>query len=633
VVFDGLFYQADLWLDGAYIGDPEGYFFPHAFDVTDLARLGTEHSLAVEVSCPPQRDRTAKRAVTGVFQHWDCLDPGWNPGGIWRPVRLETTGPVRIQRLRVVCLDANDDRANLAVHARLDSDVARTVVLRTSAGDRVRRDRTQTLARGVNEVSWTFGIDRPQLWWPWSLGDQHLVDVTVEVRAGQEVSHARTVRTGLRQVALRNWILSVNGERIFVKGANLGPTRMALGEATADEIRRDVALARDAGLDLVRVHGHVARPELYEETDRLGVLVWQDMPLQWGYARSVRRQAVQQAREAVDLLGHHPSLVVWCGHNEPFTIDPAPDGALGAGLAARFMIRQQLPTWNKSILDRWVKRALETADPSRPVIAHSGVLPHLPQLDGTDSHLYFGWYHGDERELPAAAAAVPRLVRFVSEFGAQAVPTTAAFMEPHRWPDLDWQRLVHTHGLQLAIFERRLPPARFATFDAWRDATQEYQATLLRHHIETFRRLKYRPTGGFCLFSLTDAHPAVSWSVLDHERVPKRGWDAVVDACRPVVVVADRPPATVRPGDPMALDVHVVSDLREELPEAEVRAHVVWSDGEHRWRWAGAVPADSCTRVGMVRLVVPDAVGPLAIHLDLVAGDLVVSNRYDTLVV
>ena len=56
----------------------------------------------------------------------------------------------------------------------------------------------------------------------------------------------------------------------------------------ADEIRRDLVLAQDANLDLVRVHAHVARPELYDAADELGLLVWQDLPLQWGYARSVR---------------------------------------------------------------------------------------------------------------------------------------------------------------------------------------------------------------------------------------------------------------------------------------------------------------------------------------------------------
>src|SRR3954454_12030116 len=93
IVLDGIFYQADVWLDGAYLGDAEGYFFPHSYDVTALAGIGREHVLAVEVACAPQHDVQAKRNITGVFQHWDCIDPSWNPGGVWRPVRLERTGP------------------------------------------------------------------------------------------------------------------------------------------------------------------------------------------------------------------------------------------------------------------------------------------------------------------------------------------------------------------------------------------------------------------------------------------------------------------------------------------------------------------------------------------------------------
>ena len=54
VTFDGIFSQADVWLDGAYLGDPEGYFVPHAYDVTSLMRLGTEHVLAVEVTSSNQ---------------------------------------------------------------------------------------------------------------------------------------------------------------------------------------------------------------------------------------------------------------------------------------------------------------------------------------------------------------------------------------------------------------------------------------------------------------------------------------------------------------------------------------------------------------------------------------------------
>ncbi len=626
---DGLFYQGDVWLDGAYLGDPEGYFFPHAYDITDLVRLAPEHALFVEVTCSPQRDKAHKRNITGVFQHWDCIDPDWNPGGLWRPVRVERTGPVRINRLRVICSEANEDRAVLQVHAELDTAEARTVRIRTTVEGRVERELSHGLAKGTNEVSWQFGVDNPSLWWPWSLGEQPLTRVDVEVFVDGEVSHARNVRTGLRQVALRHWTLAVNGERLFIKGANLAPTRRELAEATPAELERDVVLAKEAGLDLVRVHAHVTRPELYDAADALGMLVWQDFPLQWGYARSIRHQASRQATAMVDELGHHPSIAVWCGHNEPLRLDVEPGRPVAAAdVVGPFVAGQLLPTWNRSFLDLRVKRAIDKADGSRPVIPHSGVLPHPPQLDGTDSHLYFGWYWGHERGLPGFAAAVPRMVRFVSEFGAQAVPDSAEFMDAEAWPDLDWDHLARHHGLQPWIFDQRVPAADFATFDAWRAATQAYQANLVKHHVEQLRRLKYRPTGGFALFLLNDAQPAVTWSVLDHRRVAKAGYQALTDACRPVIVVADRLPEQLVPGGSVALDVHVVSDLRTELSDAEVTARLSWRGGGHAWRWSGTVAADSVARVGIVRFVVPDVAGEVALDLDLVAGDVVASNRY-----
>ena len=628
-VLDGVFYQADLWLDGAYLGDPEGYFFPHAYDITDLARLGREHVLAVEVTCAPQRDKLAKRNLTGVFQHWDCIDPAWNPGGLWRPVRIETTGQVRIEALRVLTRDVDETRANVVLRVALDSDVARTATVTTLIDGTPRARKQQALARGANTVEWNVDVDNPRLWWPWSLGDQPLTEVTVVVEVDQRESDRRSVRTGMREVALDEWTLAVNGERLFAKGANIGPTSAAIGDATPEALRRDVELAREAGLDLLRVHAHITRPEFYDAADELGMLIWQDFPLQWGYARSVRRQAVRQVAKAVDLLGHHPSIAVWCGHNEPFTIDLAggADAELKA-VKARYMAQQQLPTWNRSILDRWVKRAFEKADETRPVIGASGLLPHFPRLDGTDSHLYFGWYHGDERDLPRFAAAIPKMVRFVSEFGAQAVPTEADFLEPERWPDLDWDELGERFGLQKWVFDERVPPGRYETFAEWVAATQAYQATLLRFHIETLRRLKYRPTGGFCLFSLADAQPAVSWSVLDHQRHPKAGFFSVVEACRPVIVVAERMPDELVPGATVGLDVHVISDLRRQIENATVSAHLEWNGGEHRWRFGGRIDADACVRIGMVRFVVPAAPGELSLNLTLDGGDVVATNRY-----
>ena len=645
LVLDGTFYQGDVWLDEGYVGATEGYFFHHTFEVTEALAARTEHALALEVICAPQLDRAAKRNLTGVFQHWDCHDRDRNPGGIWRPVRLEETGPVRFRRPSMICTDASEVTATVAIAAVVDTLEAGPVEIRTvvtRAGDPtplVEQRADHPLAAGENQVEWSISVADPERWWPWSLGDQPLHDVTIEVRTdGGEVSHQVTRRLGFRTVELRNWIAYVNGERLFLKGSNQGPTRQALAEASPEDLRGDVALARDAGLDFLRLHAHITRPEVYDAADEAGLLLWQDLPLQWGYARGVRKQAVRQARKAVELLGHHPSVAIWCGHNEPMAIDidaeALGDPAEVRKLAVRALAAQELPTWNRSILDRSIKRALRKADPSRPVIASSGMFPHLPQLDGTDTHTYFGWYFGEERDFPTFLRRLPRLARFVTEFGAQAVPADAAFCEPERWPDLDWPRLARTHNLQKHAFDRYVPPADFPSFDAWRDATQRYQAEVVKHHVEALRKLKYRPTGGFAQFCFADGHPAVTWSVLGHDRTPKAAYQALVDACRPVLVVCERPPAEVVPGERLTLDVHAISDLHRAVPGARVGATVRWPGGEESWAWQGDLAADVCARIGGIEWEVPDTPGALTIDLELRAEGLErVANHYATVIV
>lgn len=665
LVLDGVFYTSDVWLDGAYVGDTEGYFFPHGFEVTDQLGSAEEHLLALEVACQPPADRTAKRNLTGVFQHWDLIDQRWNPGGVWRPVRIERSGPVRIRHSRAVCLDATAARATIALRAVLDTAHATTVRLRTTIAG-VEDVREQPLASGENRVEWTVTVPEPARWWPWALGEQPLHDLLVEVvLADGAVSDRRHRRMGLRSVRFHDWTLHVNGERLYLKGSNLGPTRFALAEASPALVSGDVTLARDAGLDMLRVHAHVSRPELYDAADEQGVLLWQDMPLQWGYHRSVRRQARRQARELVDLLGHHASVFLWCAHNEPLAVDVAPETVVDptrrVRLAAHVAAAQLLPTWNKSVLDHSIRTVLEDTDGSRPVVAHSGVWPHLPQLDGTDSHLYFGWYHGAERDLAPTLRRWPRLGRFVTELGAQAVPDDADFLEPDRWPDLDWATAYEAHALQRPFFDRFVPPAAFTTFAAWQEATQRYQAMVIRHQIEALRRIRWRPGGGFAQFCFADGAPAVTWSVLDHERRPKLGFEALRAACRSVLIVADRPPAQVRPGDHLHLEVHAISDARISYSDIVATAQLSWRSlppgGDRRpawlplaeveqeapagrpaepegsamtWRWEGDLPADSCVRIGILHVDVPaDCAGELLVVDLWLAGDGVESsNRY-----
>jgi beta-mannosidase len=168
--------------------------------------------------------------------------------------------------------------------------------------------------------------------------------------------------------------------------------------------------------------------------------------------------------------------------------------------------------------------------------------------------------------------------------------------------------------MQRSGFDRYVPPADCKTFDDWREATQAYQAALVQLQIEDLRRLKYAPTGGFAHFCFADGFPAVSWSVLDHERVPKRGYASLREACRPVLPM-------VEPREGL---VHVVSELREPLPGAVVEVQV---DGRVH-RFSGDVAADAVTYVGRVEL--GDAVDVEAtVQHDAIGR---VSNRYPLLV-
>ena len=392
-------------------------------------------------------------------------------------------------------------------------------------------------------------------------------------------------------------MLEVTGERLFAKGASIGPTRLALADATAADLERDVALAQEAGLDLLRVHAHVSRPELYEAADAAGLLLWQDLPLHGAAPGGARSQGLRHASAVVDLRAHHPSLALWCAHDAP---------AAGAG---ERRLRAVLPSRSTVVLDPALAQVLGTADGSRPVVAHP---PWGSAIAGS-----LGWRHGSERDLPDWLRRVPALGRFVTGFGAQAVPETAAWMEPDRWPDLDWERLEERGGMDRAILFSRVPPAGSATFDGWRAATQEHQASLLRHHVEALRRLKYRPAGGFCQHFLADAQPSVSASVLDHERVPKAGFAALKAACAPVIVTADPPAPWYRPGSAVALDVHVVSDRRRRLEDCTLHASLTWPGGGHRWGFTGDVPADAVQRIGTLSFVVPDSAGPLSLDLRL----------------
>ena len=298
-------------------------------------------------------------------------------------------------------------------------------------------------------------------------------------------------------------------------------------------------------------------------------------------------EARRQAREAVDLLGHRPSVAVWCAHDDPFprTRRPSATPAAWSRLG---------PSWNRDVLDRRLGRVLSRCDGSRPVVSHTGVPPHFPSLEGTTSQLWFGLHGGRAADLAPTLARVPTMGQFVSAFGT---------------------------------------PVRAD------------QPEVVKTTVEILRRLKYRPTGGFLLHALADVGTSpgadAGFGVLDGLRRPKPGWQALVEACGPVIVTADPLPAWVRGGDRLELAVHVVNDTRADLGDLRVRARVVGPDGVavSEQRWEGSAGADDCLLVGYIDVDLPAGIAPgqLSVELTLAGGPesdhgaaVAATNRYTT---
>jgi beta-mannosidase len=297
------------------------------------------------------------------------------------------------------------------------------------------------------------------------------------------------------------------------------------------------------------VHAHLGRPELYDLADEMGLLVWQDFPLQWGYTDlpAFREEALRQAEDMIRQYGNHPSIAVWCMHNE------SPH--------AMTWMQHRAPDQNLALDDALADLA-KRLDPSRVIHRDSGT---------GDGHYYYGWYDGKLGDVADA-----KVVPFVTEYGAAALPDVETlrtiFDEATLWPGEKgpwdaWQfaDFQPKNTFSLAHVKRGRDIAEFVK------NSQRYQAITVRYTTELLRRRKWAeksPSTGVFQFMFTDDWPAITWSVVDYYRRPKAGYEALKDAMRRVL-----PSIAYDPHDakkPVAIDV--VNDLVTPMPGA----HVAW---------------------------------------------------------
>lgn len=610
LVLDGICYSGDIFLDGVYLGATDGYFTHHRFEITDLAAKADGHVLAVEVTAPRTTSEGPNRDITGWLTHAPTLPPGWNPAGIWRPLRFVDTGPASIRHFRVKCTEATPASATIFVRTVVLVVEPQEITIETRLGDHLSSEKHQ-LAAGENRLEWQLEIENPQLWWPAGLGDQTLHDLDIAVLTDSgTVSDRKRRRIGLRSASMRDFIMRINGHRVFARGINLAPFQADLASTTVDYMRSELESIRAAGFNLVRFRSHVTRREAYDLCDELGLLVWQDMPLVGRYNRGITAAAEAQAREMIDVLGHHPSIVIWGAHHRPHTNEPR----TSAGPGVR---HQQRPSWNRSVLDRSLERTIDRADGSRPVVTHSDVAPHIPKLSGSDLGLYFGWFDGEASDLAEFAASLPRFVRFVSDFGTQALPTR---------PD-DLEGVLQAVGAERETLYERLPPGPYLTSEQWAQATRDYQASVAKTTIETLRLLKYNPVGGFCAGLWRDLSPSLSRSLVDADGTARPALQATTIALQPLLPVVYPPTESIVARTTNKIDAYIVSDLNEDV-DTHLRVEVHDGSGHRSLGFEGRIAADDTEFIATID-VRGGRIGDLAsIDFTATAGDNTYTNSY-----
>ena len=634
--FLGVDYFADVWLNGYFLGSHEGFFNHFEFDASRWIRAG-ENLLVVKVDSPNLTNLKVrpidKTIVKGALDDWDCNDLTVNPGGIFADVRLLLSSDVYLGRVKATPLvDVAEGSARVMCRVEAVNTTGRFLTVGLAAaleptnftGRATRVERELVLPPGPSELDLWIDVAEPRLWWPWDLGEQHLYSLDLSVREGERTLDRLSDRIGLRQVRTEpgSSAIHVNGTRVFCRGPNYVSEQLQ-SNMTNDKYRTDVRLMREANMNMVRVYCVVEKEEFYDACDEHGILVYQDFPMQGRMSNSsdLVRRSVPQARDMVNQLYNHPSIVLWCFGAQPGLRNFEKVGMAMAAAARRDdpyrFVQQGASVWEwKLIKDKY----------DWPI----------------DYHFFCGWFSPEFKHAPfhprevlelppeecASGASVEELkikrkelLEFVSEYGtADSLPELDSLRkfiaEEDLWP-VNW-KIFTRRGLHSDRLRKWTgTPASLEQMIA---ASQDYQAFVLKYHTEFFRRHKFAPCNGALFFQFRDCWPAVTASVVDYYGKKKKGYFALQQAFNPLHVMMDWPDLAGEPaGSTFRRAIYVVNDYAAAYPSLTVTWQVLGAGDAvlATGTITCAAPANSLQQVGEVTWDTPAAGGSYRVSLTL----------------
>ena len=324
--FGAVDYVAKVWVNGRYVTTHEGGHTPFKADITAALNDSGRQTVTVLAEDDPH-DLGKPRGK----QDWQ-LEPHsiWYPrtSGIWQTVWLECVPPTYIEKIRWT---PHVEGFALTFEARIAGTLADNLALELKLylGQRL-------LAHDVygvvsNEVDRRIilsdpGIDDYRNELLWSPERPTLIDAEVRLlRDGDVIDEVRSY-TALRAVTISRDRFMLNGRPYVLRlvlDQGYWPDTL-LAAPSDDALRQDVLLAKAMGFNGVRKHQKIEDPRYLYWADRLGLLVWEEMPSAYRFTDVAIGRTVREWTEAIERDSSHPCVVVWVPYNESWGVPELP---------------------------------------------------------------------------------------------------------------------------------------------------------------------------------------------------------------------------------------------------------------------------------------------------------------------
>jgi Glycosyl hydrolases family 2, sugar binding domain/Glycosyl hydrolases family 2/Glycosyl hydrolases family 2, TIM barrel domain len=559
LILEGVFHESVILVDEAAVAVHGDGWTPIEIDLTRALAGKTSFVLGVDAQVPDDRNGGRFSQSLAAKQDWYGVQ-----GGIWKSARLEARDTVHIAKAHVqTSFDLHTGA--VSVSGELSRAAAGTTlqVTLSRGGEFAARTVYHFRLGRFDAVLALPGAE------PWSPEAPNLYDLVIELIVGDATADAIERVVGFRRFEAKDGRLMLNGKPFYMFGA-LDQDWHREEECrglNAEFLEQRFANAKAMGLNTLRCHVKIPDPLYFELADRLGLIVWLDMPYMQFLAPATREELRHVFETSVATHVHHASICIWTLFNEGWGIDldDNPDDR----------------RWLIETFD-WAKKLI----PDSLLVDNSPCFPrnyHL-KTEIEDFHWYNGFPHQNETFAATTRAFAGRASwtfsphgdaekrgnepLICSEFGVWGLPHPREILEADGsepwWFESghDWNLgAAYPHGIETRFRDAQLAPI-FGDLAGFVSAAQELQYRGLKRQIETLRW--ERPISGYVITELND----VQWEsngLMDVRNHPRAFAERLANLQQPWLIIAQTPRTAVRAGGRFEVSVRLAGSA--EAPD------------------------------------------------------------------